>query len=362
MFTGGNSDDARRSTDISDDAGALTADGDARRKRRRIRELPRRTQYSIGLLGLALLGLGATGPMKLGTTTAMATTTMTLNGRVSCSNGAEVTGIWVDLGSGTDKWAPKYVVKNQRSTALYSVRVTVPSATWVALAVGCGKNPKDPTQWASRNTTPRQSLPADPIGQTWNASCTGAVPTGTCTWNLKVGPEWPPLRESAMILCGDRTCTSDSGVPNSYHPYSALDFDVTNKWVYATGPGTVYDAAINHPEMGKYVIIKHPDGTFSRYLHLSEIGITKDTRVIAGTKLGISGNTGRSTGPHLHYDEQRPLSTRVDLGKIYSFGVPFSSTNPDRAGYKYPDICRTGVTAWSQVPWKTCAVLVNEGT
>ena len=62
---------------------------------------------------------------------------------------------------------------------------------------------------------------------------------------------------------------------------------------------------INHPKVGfdKYIKVKNDDGTTSYYGHLSEIQITNG-RVIAGQTLAKSGNTGASSGPHLHYGEK----------------------------------------------------------
>jgi len=62
---------------------------------------------------------------------------------------------------------------------------------------------------------------------------------------------------------------------------------------------------INHPKVGfgQYIKVKNDDGTTSYYGHLSEIQITNG-RVIAGQTLAKSGNTGASSGPHLHYGEK----------------------------------------------------------
>lgn len=55
---------------------------------------------------------------------------------------------------------------------------------------------------------------------------------------------------------------------------------------------------------GMFIAIQHGDGTISFYAHLSAIKpkIQKGVHVSAGDVIGFSGNTGRSTGPHLHYE------------------------------------------------------------
>ena len=53
---------------------------------------------------------------------------------------------------------------------------------------------------------------------------------------------------------------------------------------------------------GQVVIISHPNGTQTIYAHLSQINVSVGTRVTQGQIIGATGNTGRSTGPHLHFE------------------------------------------------------------
>jgi len=53
---------------------------------------------------------------------------------------------------------------------------------------------------------------------------------------------------------------------------------------------------------GNWIFIKHEDGIESRYMHLNTIDVKKGEKVKAGQKIGSSGNTGKSTGPHLHFE------------------------------------------------------------
>ncbi|MBL8913791.1 MAG: M23 family metallopeptidase [Archangium sp.] len=70
--------------------------------------------------------------------------------------------------------------------------------------------------------------------------------------------------------------------------------------IIATGPGIVIRAGETKVN-GKYVVIDHGHGVTSAYLHNSKLLVTEGQRVATGDFLSLSGNTGRSTGPHLHY-------------------------------------------------------------
>jgi murein DD-endopeptidase len=69
----------------------------------------------------------------------------------------------------------------------------------------------------------------------------------------------------------------------------------------ATRSGTVTRANWNTGANGKCVEIRFADGTLAKYLHLSKTMVKAGQRVRAGAVIGESGNTGRSTAPHLHY-------------------------------------------------------------
>ncbi|MEJ5184480.1 MAG: M23 family metallopeptidase [Rectinemataceae bacterium] len=70
--------------------------------------------------------------------------------------------------------------------------------------------------------------------------------------------------------------------------------------VKATRAGTVADTGYN-AVFGNYVILRHGEGYQSLYAHLDQILVKKGAEVAQGTLIGHSGNTGQSTGPHLHF-------------------------------------------------------------
>lgn len=74
--------------------------------------------------------------------------------------------------------------------------------------------------------------------------------------------------------------------------------------VYATAAGTIVSAGWQGG-YGQMVEIRHADGVSTRYGHLSEILVSAGEQVLAGAPVGTVGVTGRSTGPHLHYETRR---------------------------------------------------------
>jgi murein DD-endopeptidase MepM/ murein hydrolase activator NlpD len=108
--------------------------------------------------------------------------------------------------------------------------------------------------------------------------------------------------------------------------HTGLDFrGSTGDPVYATAAGTVASAGPNGG-YGKMVEIDHGNGLSTRYGHLSAISVSAGQRVRAGQLLGRVGSTGRSTGPHLHY-ETRIDGEAVDPQKFLRAGIRLGSSS-----------------------------------
>ena len=82
--------------------------------------------------------------------------------------------------------------------------------------------------------------------------------------------------------------------------------------VKATAGGVVRFAGTTEV-YGQSILLGHGAGIETRYAHLKKIGVTRGQRVERGQLIGLTGNTGRSTGPHLHYEvlvDGRPVDPR----------------------------------------------------
>lgn len=97
--------------------------------------------------------------------------------------------------------------------------------------------------------------------------------------------------------------------PNRHHPvtgrvapHNGTDWATPSGTpIVATGDGVVVMTR-NHPYAGKYVVLQHGGAYKTRYLHLSKILVKKGQRISRGQRIGLSGATGRVTGPHIHYE------------------------------------------------------------
>lgn len=86
-----------------------------------------------------------------------------------------------------------------------------------------------------------------------------------------------------------------------FHP--GLDFTAnTGTEIYATGDGIVITADAASQGYGNHVVISHGFGYQTLYGHMSKIAITIGKKVKRGELIGYVGSTGRSTGPHVHYE------------------------------------------------------------
>jgi murein DD-endopeptidase MepM/ murein hydrolase activator NlpD len=87
--------------------------------------------------------------------------------------------------------------------------------------------------------------------------------------------------------------------------HGGIDFRTpTGTPIYSTGTGIVVHAGRNGG-YGKMVEIDHGNGITTRYAHLSAVEVREGDHLTIGVRIGKSGSTGRSTGPHLHYEVRR---------------------------------------------------------
>ncbi|MFB7514482.1 M23 family metallopeptidase [Streptomyces sp. NPDC056144] len=98
--------------------------------------------------------------------------------------------------------------------------------------------------------------------------------------------------------------------------HSGIDFHAAyGSTVVSVGSGTVVEAGWGGA-YGNNIVIQMNDGTYTQYGHLSSIGVYVGQTVEPGQQIGISGSTGNSTGPHLHFEARTGAEYGSDINPI----------------------------------------------
>lgn len=158
----------------------------------------------------------------------------------------------------------------------------------------------DPVRLAS-------SLPVAPPVRAVTLGAPAPYETG-----LSAPTHWP-LDEAGYVTRGQASSGSGDNTPEA-HPGVDIAVPIGSP-VRASGGGSVLQAG-EDPEYGLFVLLEHPDSLQSKYGHLSRLTVTTGQLVQAGQVIGLSGNTGRSSAPHLHFEIRRegtPIDPRTML-------------------------------------------------
>ncbi|MEG2365193.1 MAG: M23 family metallopeptidase [Alistipes sp.] len=103
------------------------------------------------------------------------------------------------------------------------------------------------------------------------------------------------------------------------HHHQGVDLSLhTGDPIYATFSGRVRISEYNGGGYGNLIILRHDNGLETYYGHLSERLVTCDQWIEAGQVIGLGGSTGRSTGPHLHF-ETRYYGQSFDPERLIDF-------------------------------------------
>ncbi|XLZ69123.1 M23 family metallopeptidase [Massilia sp. SR12] len=131
-------------------------------------------------------------------------------------------------------------------------------------------------------------------------------------------PEQPKDQQWRLPLESGRV-SSFFGAARGGRAHGGIDFSVPhNTPVMATNDGTVVASSMGYKGDSKYgnvVVIEHEGGLRSLYAHLNKRHVNVGDSVAAGELIGLSGATGRSTGPHLHLEAYQD-GTRIDPNRF----------------------------------------------
>jgi murein DD-endopeptidase MepM/ murein hydrolase activator NlpD len=122
------------------------------------------------------------------------------------------------------------------------------------------------------------------------------------SWKGKFSVPVPEKYNNPYPPFGDRRSFNGSGF---YYYHSGIDFSTWGNYgidIYAAASGKVVYVEKGSKIYGGLTMIDHGWGIYTMYGHQEEIYVTKGQRVKAGEVIGTVGSTGRSTGPHLHWE------------------------------------------------------------
>lgn len=114
--------------------------------------------------------------------------------------------------------------------------------------------------------------------------------------------------------------TSNYGYrPKFGRTHKGIDLKLnSNDTVVAAFDGKVRVVNYEAKGYGNYVIIRHPNGLETVYGHLNKQLVEENQTILAGEPIGLGGSTGRSTGPHLHF-ETRFMGYPINPAAIFDF-------------------------------------------
>lgn len=184
------------------------------------------------------------------------------------------------------------------------------------------------------------------------------MPTVECPAHLSVGvaynldnpasflyPEWSnqyvhkfddvPFPDSLVIVMKDFCMPTDSTRitdkygyrPRRTRVHYGLDIKVlTGDTIKSAFDGKVRISRYERRGYGHYLVIRHPNGLETVYAHLSKKLVKENQIVRAGEPIGLGGNTGRSTGSHLHF-ETRILGKPINPAFMFNFSEQCAETD-----------------------------------
>lgn len=188
---------------------------------------------------------------------------------------------------------------------LGSLVLTGPWTTFPAASGQDAKPPRpsSPSSVAGRAAPPSPAIPFEP------PAVPGVVPL----------PFWAVTRAEAWTApVAGYEISAPYGLPGSWAAgyHTGVDFATpVGVPVSAVGPGTV-EFAGESGDYGNLVIARMSDGHYTLYAHLSEISVSPGETVAANVRVGISGDTGRSTGPHLHFEVRTSSEYGTDVDPV----------------------------------------------
>lgn len=134
-------------------------------------------------------------------------------------------------------------------------------------------------------------------------------------------PAIPPINPGSKYRLSSSFGYRKDPVTGRSARHQGVDFATdSGNPIYVTGDGVVESVKFEFFGYGNQVVIDHGFGYKTRYAHMRNIGVVEGMKVKRGECIGESGNSGKSTGPHLHY-EVIYKGSPVNPSNYYDLGI-----------------------------------------
>ncbi|MDE5807943.1 MAG: peptidoglycan DD-metalloendopeptidase family protein [Muribaculaceae bacterium] len=138
----------------------------------------------------------------------------------------------------------------------------------------------------------------------------------------RLSGSYPILPGNAVLPISGRVTSRFGFRPSFGRMHKGVDIALqVGDTVVAAIDGTVERVSVDPKGYGIFVCLHHANGMETRYAHLSHSLVYAGMQVAAGQPIALGGNTGNSTGPHLHF-ETRVNGTALDPTKMFDFSMP----------------------------------------
>ena len=166
------------------------------------------------------------------------------------------------------------------------------------------------------------SIPSDEMYPVWRNSVVHYNSTMPDSFRID-------LRNYVMPTANTKITDVFGYRPNRKRVHQGLDIKVqTGDTIYAAFDGKVRITAFQRRGYGHYIVVRHNNGIETLYAHLSKKLVKENQNVKAGDPIGIGGNTGRSSGSHLHFET-------ILMGKSIDPAAMFDFKNQKATGDSY---------------------------
>ncbi|MFE4215009.1 peptidoglycan DD-metalloendopeptidase family protein [Streptomyces sp. NPDC056844] len=190
-----------------------------------------------------------------------------------------------------------------------------PSLILPGMKLTLGAKASGSAEAAPSTSTPsaaKKAAPAEKTAAPAEKTAAPAAETADSGASESTGSGWAAPVENPNVTTQYRA--SGASWSSGYHTGS--DFQAASGTsVRSIGPGTVVSAGWSG-SYGNEVVIQHEDGMYSQYAHLSSLEVSAGQTVTGGQQIGLSGTTGNSTGPHLHFEVRTGPSYGSDVDPI----------------------------------------------